>query len=150
MRFVGVALGLLVLSLPTARAEEPEPLAVIVHPALSLRVLAARELAAVFTRVLGTWPDKTPITPLNLPQGAPQRIAFDQAVLHMGPEEVAQYWIDKKIRGDDLPPRQVRSALAVVEMVSRTPGAIGYVPASLAKQGVRIVARIRRDQVVSP
>jgi hypothetical protein len=54
------------------------------------------------------------------------------------------------IRGDSPPPRQLSSTAAIVDLVSRTPGAIAYIPESKLKLRVKVVARIRRGQVVMP
>jgi hypothetical protein len=107
-------------------------------------------LRAVFTRVLRDWPDRTPVTAINLAPSVPERVVFDRVVLGMDPDDVAQFWIDQMIRGDSPPPRQLSSAAAIVDLVSRTPGAIGYIPDSKLKPRVKVVARIRRSQVVMP
>lgn len=131
-------------------AEEPADLVVIVHPSSPVRVLSANDLRAVFTRVLRDWPDRTPVSAINFAPSVPERAVFDRVVLGMDPDDVAQFWVDQMIRGDSPPPRQLSSAAAIVDLVSRTPGAIGYIPESKLKLRVKVVARIRRGQVVMP
>jgi hypothetical protein len=131
-------------------ADEPVDLVVITHPSSPGHVLSASELRAVFTRVLRDWPDGTPVIAINLASNVPGRAVFDRVVLGMDPDDVAQFWIDQKIRGDRPPPLQLSSAAAIVDLVSRTPGAIGYVPPSALKPRLKVVARIRHNQVVLP
>jgi hypothetical protein len=59
----------------------------------------------------------------------------------MNPDEVARYWIDRKVRGGDPPPKHVPSVAMMAKLVERLPGTIGYLPASAAR-GLRIVARV--------
>jgi hypothetical protein len=67
------------------------------------------------------------LRPLNLPPGTPERVGLDLALLRRGPDEVARYWIERKIRGQSGPPRVIPSGRLVVKIVARVPGAIGYV-----------------------
>jgi ABC-type phosphate transport system substrate-binding protein len=131
-------------------AEEPAGLVVIVHISSPVHVLSANDLRAVFTRVLRNWPDGTPVTAINFAPGVLERAVFDRVVLGMDPDDVAEFWVDQMIRGDSPPPRQLSSAAAIVDLVSRTPGAIGYIPESKLRPRVKVVARIRRNQVVMP
>ncbi|WP_437744679.1 hypothetical protein WMF39_06505 [Sorangium sp. So ce1504] len=79
------------------------------------------------------------LVPVTYPRVAPERIAFDQAVLSMSPEEVGLYWIDRKIRGQPGPPKGVSNAATVVWIVGRVDGAIGFVRASAAGNDVKVL-----------
>src|SRR5581483_8754472 len=96
------------------------------------------------------WSDGTKATPINLPDDSPLRQRFDTAVLGLDPERVERYWIDRKIRGGERPPRKVATPGAVLRLVSAEPGGIGYVASGDVDSSVRIVAKIRNGQVTPP
>jgi hypothetical protein len=87
---------------------------------------------------------------VNLPPENPARQAFDSAVLGLKPDEVERFWVDSKIRSGVGSPRKLAGAAALVHFVSTDESAIGYVPTSEVAEGVRVVAKIRGDQVVAP
>lgn len=64
---------------------------------------------------------------LNLAPVAKERIGFDQTVLGMNPESVKRYWIDRKIRGQPGPPKNIDAPDLLQRVVGRLDGAVGYV-----------------------
>jgi ABC-type phosphate transport system substrate-binding protein len=122
-------------------AQAAGPLVVVVNAKSGQSTFSESELAAIFTTRKRNFDGGERIIPLNLPPRNEGRVTFDQQVLGMGPDEVARYWIDRKVRGGNSPPRHVPSAALLARLVEKLPGAIGYVPESLAG-GLTIVARI--------
>jgi len=150
---VSLALGLFAVAAPWGgglRAEPPPPLAVIVNAAVPVTVLGKAELASIFTRANRTWKDGSPIRALNLPPQAPERIEFDRVVLHMDPEQSAQYWIDRQVRGEEPAPKAIARAETLVRLIQTLPGSIGFVPEGKVDSKVRVVAWIRDGKVVAP
>jgi hypothetical protein len=68
------------------------------------------------------------LIPFNYPPDNPLRQRFDWLVLELRPAEVGRYWIDRRIRGEGYPPRQLPSAEVLKAVVARMPGAVGYLP----------------------
>jgi ABC-type phosphate transport system substrate-binding protein len=118
-------------------------LAVIVNTR-NKQALTTADLEAIFRATRRHWTDGEPITAFNLIAGSAERSSFDRAVLGLSPEEVARYWIDRRIRGGDPPPRSVASAALVVRLIAQLKTGIGYVPPSLLADGVRPTAWIRK------
>ncbi len=118
-----------------------ESLVVIVHPSVKSN-LSDAELAAVFTTRKKNWSDGSRIVPFNFPAKHDVRIAFDKKVLSMGPDEVARYWIDRRIRGGNPPPKQVPSGVMIAKLIQRLEGSIAYIPESNAPSGVRVVRHL--------
>jgi hypothetical protein len=147
---VGTLALLCSLLLQRGAAQQIEELAVIVHPAVPVAALGQADLASVFTGVRKTWPDGSRVVPFNLAARSDFRVAFDRAVLGLGPDEIARMWIDKRIRGEGTPPRQIGKPELARAVVAATRGGISYVPVRLVKEGVRMVARIRAGRVVAP
>lgn len=116
-------------------------LVVIVHPGTKDSV-SDDDLQAIFTTRKQNWSDGSRIVPFNFPPKHELRVAFDQAVLHMSPDDVARYWIDRRIRGGNPPPKQVPTASMIVKLVERLEGSIGYVPEASVTAGVRVARRL--------
>ena len=140
--------GLLVSALfdtSLAIADAPE-LVVIVHPSNPIH-LSSAEIAAVFKTTKRYWSGDKNIVALNLPTRNSDRALFDRVVLGLDPDAVLRFWIDRKIRGGEPPPRSVPEAELVLRIVQQLDSAIGYVPRQFAKSGVRVIARVLGDRV---
>lgn len=122
-------------------------LSVIVHPSNSSR-LTSDDLADIFRTVVRSWPDGTPIAAFELPPNSEERVFFDRAVLKLDPDEVAHFWIDRRMRGGAPPPHQVPDAGLLLRVVGKLERAIGYVPTELVNSTVRAIARIRAGEVI--
>ena len=155
MRWVEALLGvgaaaIVAVAAPAPAAGGSPEIAVIANPQVPIEEASAAKLNAIFTTRTQRWDDGTPIRPLNFPARDDLRVAFDRAVLGLEPDEVARFWIDRRVRGGNPPPRQVPNARLMVGVVGKLDGAIGYVPAKDATGAVRVVARVRGGRVVGP
>jgi hypothetical protein len=130
-------------SLTLAATEE---LAVVVHPSNTAR-FSIEQIAEVFRTTRKFWSGSKRIMALNLPPRTPDRILFDRVVLGMDPNASSRYWIDRKIRGGEPPPRSIPEAELVVRIVQRMETAIGFVPSQLVSSAVRVMARVRGNGV---
>ncbi len=77
--------------------------------------------------------------PFNRPARTQVRIAFDKRVLGLSPSAVGRYWIDRKVRGERGAPRSLSSSLQVAKIVTRFPGAIGYMRADQMPDWVKAI-----------
>lgn len=127
-----------------------DEIVVIVHKDNPATVLGQSELRPIFQTTKTEWPDGSKVLALNLPEADAARLAFDSAVLGLDPDRVARYWVDRKIRGGNPPPKKVPSGGMVVKLVAAKPEAVGYATAGDVDKSVKIVARIRGGQVVKP
>jgi hypothetical protein len=154
LQLITFLIGMLLLSLSvgagTLQAVYEGPLDVIVHARAKAERLTGYELEAVFTRTQTRWDDGTPVIPFSFPAGSEPRVLFDHVALRLGPEEVGRFWLDRRIRGLGLPPKQVPNATLMVQVIANLPGAIGYAPAARTHAGVKVVARIVQGKVVAP
>lgn len=132
------ALGL--IGLP-AVASAAAGLVVVVNAA-NAEALGLPEVAAIFTTRRQAWKSGERIVPFNYPPRHEVRAEFDQVALGMDPDAAARYWIDRKIRGGNAPPKQVNSGQLIVRLVAKMPGGVGYVPRALVTPDVRIAAEI--------
>jgi hypothetical protein len=64
---------------------------------------------------------------VDFPSGSAEREAFSRAVLGKSERQMHDYWIEQALTGGKLPPRELRSAGAVIEAVRGNVGTIGYI-----------------------
>jgi len=137
---LGVVAGASVALAPQpARAGSDMPLAIIVAPDSKLTNISIGDLRRVFTSERITDPEGNKLIALNHPPKTPDRVGFDRAVLRMDPDAVGRFWIDRKIRGGNGPPRNVESLATLRRVVEKLPGAIGYVRPSHLSSEVRAI-----------
>lgn len=79
------------------------------------------------------------LIPFNHPPLSPDRVGFDQRVLGMSADQVAKYWVDRRIRGQPGPPRTATSLRMLLGVVSKLSGAIGYARAEYVTSEVKLV-----------
>lgn len=79
------------------------------------------------------------LLPLNYGPDDPLRIAFDQRAFGMSKDASGRYWVDRRIRGQGLPPRTVPTQMLMRAVVARLPGAVGYLTADQLNDTVRAV-----------
>jgi hypothetical protein len=80
------------------------------------------------------------LIPFNYPPDQPMRQRFDMLLLELRPSEIGRYWIDRRIRGEGLPPRTLPSAAVLKAVVARVSGGIGYLPIDQLDNSVTALA----------
>jgi hypothetical protein len=68
----------------------------------------------------------------------------------MEPEQSAQFWVDRIVRGEEAAPKAIAKLEILVRLVETTSGTIGYVADDKVSSTVRVLARISNGKVVSP
>lgn len=134
---MATALGGLGLGSPALRAAD-EGLAVIAHP--GVKGLDLEGLKRLYTGRMVEL-DGLPLRPLNLPAGTALRQRFLRAVLQQDDDDYIAYWTVRRHIGKGVPPRELRSSAEVLELVARTPGAVGYVETAELRPGVSVLLR---------
>lgn len=118
----------------------PASFRVIVHSEVPVESLTRSELSEIFLKSRVTWPDGTPIRPIDHPIRSSLRARFLQAVYGKSPRFMTRYWHRRIFAGRDLPPPEAISDADVVAFVRQNRGAIGYVSAAGSiPDGVKIV-----------
>lgn len=131
-------------------ADAGDEIAVVVNTANPAQAVTRDELRPVFQTTKTQWPDGVHAEPTNLADDNELRKRFDQAVLGLDPDRVARFWVDRKIRGGERPPRKVATSSAVLRSVATDRGGVGYIPAHEVNNTVKVVARIKNGQLVGP
>jgi hypothetical protein len=130
------------LLLPSARALASTKLVVIAHPAVPVSRLEGADIETIFTTRKIYWPDGSRIIACNVPPRSPLRVEFDERALQLSPDEVARFWIDRRVRGGQPPPRQVPDLELMLRVVAKMQGAIGYAPAWALSSSVKRLADV--------
>jgi hypothetical protein len=145
---VALLVALVALSPRPVRAGNEVPLAVIVAPGSKLTNISLADLRRVFTSERVTDPDGNKLIALNHPPKTPDRVGFDKVVLGMDADGVGRFWIDRKIRGGNGPPRTVESLATLRRVVEKLPGALGYLrPGQLSNEvrAIRVDGKLPED-----
>jgi hypothetical protein len=139
---LGITLCLL-CALPSAersaRAADRVVLAVFVAKDSGIQDLKMNELRRIFTNADDSAFSGQRSVPFNHTAHSTDRVGFDEAVLHMNPDEVSRFWIDRKIRGLPGPPRAVDSLSQLLHLVGRMTGGIGYARPGQVTNEVRVI-----------
>jgi hypothetical protein len=121
-------------------AQAAEALAVVVAKGSPIRQLSQFELKKLYLGSNISGPTGDRIIPFNQALKSVDRLAFDSRVLGMTQDELARYWIDRKIRGQSGAPKAVGSAELVQRVVSRLENSVGYVRVAEVLPDLRIIA----------
>jgi hypothetical protein len=123
-----------------AAAQFGERIAVVVAKESPLRELSEFELKKLYLGSQITDPSGERIVPFNQMPKSPDRVAFDSRVLAMTPEQAAQYWIDRKIRGQAGAPKAIGPADLLQRVISKLAHSVAYVRLDQVRDDVRIIA----------
>jgi hypothetical protein len=109
----------------------------IVASSSPMRDISMGTLRRVFTSEQVSGPSGVRLVGFNQPSGSRARDLFDRVVLGLDPDQAARFWVDQRIRGLARPPRAVGSVALLRDVVSRFPGAVGYLAISDLDASVR-------------
>jgi ABC-type phosphate transport system substrate-binding protein len=112
---------------PPARAEVR--FQVVVHRSNPVSSLSRAQLSALFMRRTRRWPDGTDVRPVEPPKSR-VREDFSRAIHGKSLAYVTRYWHRVIFAGRGVPPDELESDAAVLELVKNNRGAIGYIDAA--------------------
>jgi ABC-type phosphate transport system substrate-binding protein len=119
-----------------------EELLIIANPSVNVALpLTMREIEAIYLLRITTWPDGSHIVPVNREVSSAVRAKFTVEALQENNATLAAYWNEMHFQGK-LPPVVQESEPAMLAFVQRVPGAIGYISASTAAEGVKVLSRV--------
>lgn len=132
---------LIILVFLLAMPAQAGGLVVIASPQVPVDTISVSDMAAIYTLKKTSWGNNIPMVPVNREANSPIREKFSEAVFNLSPQELAEYWNQLRFKGK-LPPLVQTSDQAVLGFVRSVPGAIGYIDASQATSGVKILMRL--------
>lgn len=123
----------------SAQAPARDPLVVIIANAAGVSDIAISVLRNAFRGEYAEYAPGKRLLPFNHPPEAPERKAFDRAVLGLDPDAMGRYWIARRIRGEGLAPRAFPNVALGLRAVAAYPGAITYMRAKNVNTSVRVL-----------
>ena len=117
----------------------PAPFLVIVHPSNSVSALTRAELSAIYLKRMRSWAGGAAIVAVDQTATSVVRARFTSAVHGKSVAFVTRYWHRLLFSGRAVPPPVLPSDAAVIELVRSEPGAIGYIAATAAPEGVKVI-----------
>lgn len=126
---------LLLLSSGLAQAIE-----IIAHRGVTQASLTLASARALFGMRVTTWSDGTPVRVFVLPDRHPTHAGFVKTRLNLYPYQLRQTWDRLVFSGMSQAPSEVADERTLVELVSRTPGAIGYARKGAVHDAVKTIA----------
>ncbi|HET8708038.1 MAG TPA: phosphate ABC transporter substrate-binding protein [Pseudomonadales bacterium] len=116
-------------------------IAVVVNPAYAASSASAEDLSKLFLSKADSVTGGGHLTPVDQPENAPARTVFYDKVCSKNPEQLNSYWSRLIFTGQGQPPKIIEGGdAAVVDYVSKTADAVGYVSATAVNAKVKVIA----------
>ena len=124
---------------PLTRSYSQAQIVIIANSSLKADGVSSADLREVFTGAITSFKDGTRVTPVLLKSGPVNDGFLD---LYVGKSDSAfrATWRSLLFSGQGVLPRTVESEAAMVEYVSHTPGAVGYIAKLTPHEGVKILS----------
>ncbi|RRD00484.1 hypothetical protein [Amphritea balenae] len=134
--FTGIMMFLCLSVGSSARAESIQ---IIAHPDQSTVTLSSQNLWAIYGMKTRHWADGTLIKVFVLPTKHPLHRRFSINALKTYPYQLDRVWQRLTYSGTGRAPTVVPSEQAMIEAVTSTPGAIGYINSTTDKGACHVV-----------
>jgi len=113
--------------------------AVIGNSGIGVNSITAAEAANIFLGKTTKLPDGTPVTVIDHKDGEAVKDEFYDKVVGKNASQLKAYWAKLVFTGEGVPPKEYAGDKAVLDRVSRTPGAVGYVSDSSVNSSVKVL-----------
>ena len=116
---------------------------VIVNAANPVQKMTSDEVAALYLARSRTFSTGEFVLVFDQPRDSALRQQFFKLVANMAIGQVNTYWSRLMFSGQEMPPQVLPNEQAVIDIVRRNPGAIGYVSTPPKEASVRAVLQIK-------
>jgi len=113
--------------------------AVITHPGVKEIGLSKAKLARIYLGKLKKYSNGKKIKAVDLPRETAAHKKFYKSVVKKSDSAVNRYWAKLKYTGKGKPPKKLSTSAEVIQWVSRTEGAIGYIDGKSLNKSVKVV-----------
>lgn len=124
------------MPLPSAAAGD---IVVVVNASNPVDSLDKSDVARLFLGRAKNFPDGGSATVVTSDEGNATRTAFEKSVLGKSESQMKAYWAKQMFSGQGTPPDSVGDDAAVKAKVASDVSAIGYIPASMVDDSVKVV-----------
>jgi ABC-type phosphate transport system substrate-binding protein len=112
---------------------------VIVNSSNSITSISKTELSNIFLKKVTKFSNSVTAVPIDQVENSSVRNEFTSSVLKKTVSAVKSYWNQQLFSGAGVPPNEVKTDMDVINYVKSTPGAIGYISANTAPNGVSVI-----------
>jgi ABC-type phosphate transport system substrate-binding protein len=112
---------------------------VVGHPSTTPDSITKKDLARIFLKQKTKWPSGQAAEPVDLKGSQELRSRFYEQVLNKTLDMIESHWQAQVFSGKGRPPTTASSESAVVALVRSRPGAVGFVSAGAATDGVKLI-----------
>ncbi|MBK1649395.1 hypothetical protein [Rhabdochromatium marinum] len=112
---------------------------VIVNRDVNIDSLDRNTARLLITMRMTEWPDKRPVTVFVLPDKNPLHQSFAKRILDVYPYQLRSTWDRQIFSGTGQAPQQVADEQEMLQRVSQTGGAIGYIGAPPDSAAVKVI-----------
>ena len=113
-------------------------IAIITNKSVTNRTLSRENVIDIYSLNSQNWSDGTKIIVTDYKGDSETKNKF-YGFLDFPFAKMQKLWLKKQFSGAGMPPQSYHSAKEIIEKVISTPGAIGYIPSSLATKEVNVV-----------
>ena len=111
---------------------------VIVNNGVSSASLDNDTIKNIYLGKKSKWDDAQKIVAVALEEGTTHQ-AFLKTYVKKSPSQFSTYWKQMIFSGKGIPPKAFGSDAEIVEYVSSTAGAIGYIDSETSSSGVKVI-----------
>jgi ABC-type phosphate transport system substrate-binding protein len=112
----------------------------IANPEVPTESLTRSVVRSIFSMRLTSWPSGMPIRVFVLGDKDDLHAAFSKRILGVFPHQLRRAWNRQIFSGTGQAPEKVGSEREMLDRVSRTPGAIGYISEDMINEQIRTLA----------
>lgn len=116
-----------------------EEMVVVAHPRSGIDRLSRAEVINIFMGRFRQLPSGISAQPVDLPQAYPEKARFYRALVNKDLAEINSYWSRLVFSGRTAPPMEAKNHEDLINIISRTPGAVGYIARSKLDARVKLV-----------
>jgi ABC-type phosphate transport system substrate-binding protein len=111
----------------------------VVNQDVPIESISRSSVRSIFSMRMTTWPNGLPIQVFVMGDKAPLHASFSKEILGVFPHQLRRAWNRQIFAGIGQAPTKVDSEQEMVEMVAKTPGAIGYISEGIGNEQLRTI-----------
>ena len=116
---------------------------VVVNPRNTLTAMEAEQVAQIYTGASRMFPNGSPASPVDQPEGSAVREEFLAKVVGRSSAQIKAVWSRLIFSGKGSPPKALASSAEVKKLVATEPNAIGFMERSAVDDTVKVVLSVK-------
>lgn len=124
-------------------ADEDSSVLVITNGASQMNSITESNLRSIFAMRNNHWGKEVDVEVFVLPDDHPTHVSFAKYILHTFPYNLRRIWDRKVYSGTGQLPTVVNTEEEMIDKVSSTPNAIGYITKRYYRESAKVVELIR-------